>query len=66
MVEFRLAVEYGSRGDEYMVEVWDGGRIVAVIHSAPYGLRISSRMRMQVDLSDDGREVNIMLARVVE
>lgn len=61
-----MAVEYGSRRDEYMVEVWDGGRIVAVIHSAPYGLRISSRMRMQVDLSDDGREVNIMLARVVE
>lgn len=66
MVEFRLAVEYGSSRDEYMVEVWDGGRIVAVIHSAPYGLRISSRMRMRVDLSNDGREVNIMLARVVE
>ncbi|MFN4336509.1 MAG: hypothetical protein ACK4FV_02870 [Candidatus Nitrosocaldus sp.] len=64
MVEFRLAVEYGSK-DEYMVEVWDGGRIVAVIHSAPYGLRITSRMSMDVDMSDDGREVHVMLPRVV-
>ncbi len=47
-MEFRVALEYGKR-DKYMVEVWDGGRIVAVIHAEPYGLRVSSRMGMHVD-----------------
>ncbi|MCS6767339.1 MAG: hypothetical protein RMJ59_00545 [Candidatus Nitrosocaldus sp.] len=65
MVEFRLAMEYGRR-DEYMVEVWDGGRIVAVIHPAPYGLMITGRMRMHVDVDDDGKTIHVMLARVVE
>jgi len=62
MVEFRLALEYGS--NRYMIEVWDGGRIVATIHSEPYGLRISSRMSMHVESSKEGRDVYVMLPRV--
>ncbi len=64
-MEFRVALEYGKR-DKYMVEVWDGGRIVAVIHAEPYGLRVSSRMGMRVDKSDDCREVYITLPAIVE
>jgi hypothetical protein len=62
VVEFRLSLEYGS--NRYMVEVWDGGRIVATIHSEPYGLRISSRMSMRVESSKGGRDVYVMLPRV--
>ncbi len=65
MVEFRIALEYGKR-NEYIIEVWDGGRIVAVIHAEPHGLRISSRKIMHVDVSDDGREIYITLPSVVE
>jgi hypothetical protein len=65
MIEFRLALEYG-KSNKYMIEVWDGGRIVAVIHAEPYGLRISSRKIMHVDVSDDGREIYITLPSVVE
>ncbi len=64
-MEFRIALEYG-KSNEYIVEVWDGGRIVAVIHAEPYGLRVSSRMSMHVDKSDDGKEVYITLPSVVE
>ncbi len=62
MVEFRLSLEYGS--NRYMVEVWDGGRVVATIHSEPYGLRISSRMSMRVESSKEGRDVYVTLPRV--
>ncbi len=65
MVEFRVALGYG-KGNEYMIEVWDGGRIVAVIYAEPYGLRISSRKSMQVHASEDGKEIYITLPMVVE
>ena len=61
--EFRISLEYGS--NRYMVEVWDGGRIVATIHAEPYGIRIESRRRMDVEVAKDGKEAYIRLVRVV-
>lgn len=57
MVEFRLAKEFGSK--EYMVEVWDGGRIVALIHPSQDGITVSSRNELRMIANQSSSEVYI-------
>jgi len=55
MVELRVAKEFGT--DKYMVEVWDGGRIVALIQSSYDTVKISSRKPMAVGTNEAKTEV---------
>jgi len=57
MVEFRLAKEFGSK--EYMVEVWGGGRIVALIHPNENGITVSSRNQLNADVNESSTELYI-------
>lgn len=63
MVELRLGKEFGTK--EYMVEVWDGGRIVALMHSTGNGITISSRNPISVDANQASTEVYIRFERPV-
>ncbi len=57
MVEFRLGKEFGTK--QYMVEVWDGGRIVALIHPNENGITVSGRNRFGMEANQDNTEVYI-------
>ncbi len=57
MVEFRLGKEFGTK--QYMVEVWDGGRIVALIYPNENGITVSSRDRLGMEASQNNTEVYI-------
>jgi len=57
MVEFRLGKEFGTK--EYMVEVWDGGRIVAFIHPNESGITVSSRNRVRMETNRSNTQVYI-------
>ena len=57
MVEFRLGKEFGAK--EYMVEVWDGGRIVALIHPNENGITVSSRNQLRMEANQSKTEVYI-------
>lgn len=57
MVEFRIGKEFGTK--KFMVEVWDGGRIVALIHSTYNGINISSRNPINVETNQNKTEVHL-------
>ncbi len=57
MVEFRLGKEFGTK--QYMVEVWDGGRIIALIHSNENGITVSSKNRLGMEANQNNTEVYI-------
>lgn len=57
MVEFRLGKEFGTK--QYMVEVWDGGRIVALIHPTENGITVSSKNRLGMEANQSNNEVYI-------
>lgn len=55
MVELRIGRDFGTK--KYMIEVWDGGRIAALIHSSDNGVNISSRKPISVETNQDKTEV---------
>lgn len=55
MVELRVGKEFGT--NKYMVEVWDGGRIVALIQSSYDTVKISSRKPIMIDTNEAKTEV---------
>lgn len=55
MVELRLGKEFGT--NRYMVEVWYGGRIIALIHPTDSGVNISSRNPIMVETNASKSEV---------
>lgn len=57
MVEFRLAREFGGR--EYMVEVWDGGRMVGLVRPGIEGITVSSRNQLRMETNQSMTEIYI-------
>jgi hypothetical protein len=58
MVELRIAKEFGT--NKYMVEVWDGGRIVALIQSSYDTVKISRRKPIAADTNEAKTEVYLL------
>lgn len=54
-MDFRISREFGT--NKYMVELWDGGRIVATIRSVEYGVSVSSRNPIDVNTNNQRTEV---------